>query len=44
MFEMQVYIPLCDVCREENVISTIGTPLVKCGDTMIPGPLTGCSF
>ena len=45
MFEMQVYIPLCDVCREENVISTVRTiPLVTCGDTAIPSPLTWCPF
>ena len=45
MFEMQVYIPLCDVCREENVISTVLTePLVTCGDTVIPSPLTACPF
>ena len=45
IFEMQVYIPLCDVWREENAISTVVTkPSVTFGETVIPAPLTGCPF
>ena len=40
-----MYVPLCDVYREENVITTVLTkPVVTCGDRVIPGPLTGCLF